>query len=186
MPNDVRIALVVAVADNGVIGQEGGLPWRISSELKHFKGLTMGKPMVMGRKTFESIGKPLEGRDTIVITRNPHFEAAGIHVVDGLEAALEVARRLAKGRQADEVLVVGGGEIYRTALPVADRVYLSEIHAEPEGDTRFPTLDAQIWQETSRERRDPGPKDSAAFSFVVLDRVVSDEGRAARQETPAD
>lgn len=186
MSNDVRIALVVAVADNGVIGQEGGLPWRLSSELKHFKGLTMGKSMVMGRKTFESIGKPLEGRDTIVITRNPDFEAAGIHVVDGLEAALEVARRLAKGRQADEVMIVGGGEIYRAALPVADRVYLSEIHAEPEGDTRFPTLDSRIWRETSRERRDPGPKDSAAFSFVVLDRVASDEVRAARQDTHAD
>lgn len=186
MSNDVRIAVVVAVADNGIIGQEGGLPWRLSSELKHFKGLTMGKPMVMGRKTFESIGKPLEGRDTIVITRNPGFDAAGIHVVDGLEAALELARRLAVGRQADEVMVVGGGEIYRAVLPVADRVYLSEIHAEPEGDTRFPTLDSQIWQETSRERRDPGPKDSAAFSFVVLDRVASDEVSAARQETHAD
>lgn len=186
MSNEVRIALVVAVADNGIIGQAGGLPWRLSSELKHFKGLTMGKPMVMGRKTFESIGKPLEGRDTIVITRTPGFKADGIHVADGLEAALELARRLAVGRQTDEVMVVGGGEIYRAALPLADRVYLSEIHAEPEGDTRFPVLDSQIWQETSRERRDPGPKDSAAFSFVVLDRVASDEVRAARRETHAD
>ncbi len=186
MSNDVRIALVVAVADNGVIGRDGGLPWRLSSELKHFKALTMGKPMIMGRKTFESIGKPLKGRDTVVITRNPDFDAAGIHVVDRLEAALELSRRLAKGRQTDEIMVVGGGEIYRAALALADRVYLSEIHAEPEGDTYFPTLDPQIWRETARERRDQDPKDSAAFSFVVLDRVATDVVAAEGEEAHVD
>lgn len=170
MAYGLRIALVVAVADNGVIGYKDGLPWHISSDLKHFRRLTMGKPLVMGRRTFESIGGPLDGRDMIVVTRNRHYRASGTHVVETLELGLDLGRRLAGERGVEEVMVIGGGEIYRAALPLADRIYLSEIHACPEGDTVFPQLDLEIWRETSRETYRAGPKDSADFSFVVLER----------------
>ena len=169
--DDARIALVVAVAENGVIGWQGGLAWHQSSDLKFFRKVTMNKPLVMGRKTFESIGKPLDGRDNIVITRNTSFESPGILVAANLEEALELAREEARTRGVDEISIIGGAQIYALSLPLADRIYLSEIHASPDGDTFFPEIDKSQWRETSRERHTAGPKDSADFSIVVLERT---------------
>jgi len=168
---DARIVLVVAVAENGVIGRGSGLPWKLSSDLKFFRAVTMNKPLIMGRKTFESIGKPLDDRDNIVITRNAAFEAAGILVAANFEEALEIAQEKARTRGVDEISVIGGAQIYELALPKADRIYLSEIHASPDGDTFFPKIDSAQWRETSRERHSAGPRDSADYSFVVLDRI---------------
>ena len=168
---DAPIALVVAVAENGVIGWQGGLAWHQSSDLKFFRKVTMNKPLIMGRKTFESIGKPLDGRDNIVITRNSSFEAPGILVAANLEEALEMAREKARARGADEISIIGGAQIYELTLPVADRIYLSEIHSSPDGDTFFPQIDKSQWREISRERHAAGPKDSADYSLVVLERI---------------
>ncbi len=166
-----RLALVVAVADNGVIGREGRLPWRLPSDLKQFRRLTMGKPLIMGRKTFQSIGKPLDGRDNIVVTRDPAFAAEGVLVARSFEEAVALARTCAEARGADEIAVIGGAQIYAAALPAADRIYLTQVHGAFEGDTVFPALDRAAWQETARERHAAGPKDAADFSLVILDRI---------------
>ncbi len=162
-----RIALVVAVARNGVIGREGGLPWHISSDLKRFKAITMGKPMIMGRKTWESLPKkPLPGRHNIVITRQPGYQAPGASVITSAEEALQLAR----SGDPEEIAVIGGGEVYRMFLPLADRVYLTEVDIAVEGDTFFPELASSEWCETSRENHARGPNDSAGFHLRVLDR----------------
>ena len=168
---DARIALVVAVAENSVIGWQGGLAWHQSSDLKFFRKVTMNKPLIMGRKTFVSIGKPLDGRDNIVITRNTAFEAPGVLVAANLEDELELAREKARTRGVDEISIIGGAQIYELTLPHAKRIYLSEIHSSPEGDTFFPKLDRAQWREVSRERHTAGPKDSADYSFVTLERI---------------
>lgn len=168
---DARIALVVAVAQNGVIGNEGKLPWRLSSDLKYFRKLTMDKPLVMGRKTFQSIGQPLDGRDNIVISRDSSLKAPGILVAANLGEALELAREKARKRGADEIPIIGGAQIYELALPQADRIYLTRVHVSPDGDTWFPEIDKTQWRETSRERHSAGHGDSADYSFVVLERI---------------
>ena len=161
-----RIALVVAVARNGVIGRHGGLPWHISSDLKRFKEITMGKPVIMGRKTWESLPKkPLPGRLNIVITRRQGFVAEGATVVASPEAALAAAVGV------EEIAVIGGGEIYDTFLILADRIYLTEVDLYVEGDTRFPAINPRHWQEVAREIHAQGPKDSAPFTLRILDRV---------------
>lgn len=163
----MRISLVVAVAENGVIGRDGGMPWRLSTDMKRFKATTMGKPVVMGRKTWESFPKrPLPGRHNIVITRDPAYAAEGASVVASLEAALALAR--AEG--AKETCVIGGGEIYAAALPLADILDVTHILAEIDGDTRFPAIDPAIWREASREDFSPGDKDSHATRHVVYER----------------
>jgi dihydrofolate reductase len=160
-----RIALVVAVARNGVIGRDGGLPWHISSDLKRFKEITMGKPLVMGRKTWESLPKkPLPGRHNIVITRQKGFVAEGATVVADAVAALQAAGDVA------EIAVIGGGEIYNLFLSSADRLYLTEVDLEVAGDTHFPAPDPALWVETAVERHPQGPRDSAAFTLRILDR----------------
>lgn len=166
-----RVALVVAVAENGVIGKDGKLPWHISSDLKFFRSVTMGKPVVMGRKTFESIGKPLDGRDNIVVTRNRDFAADGAFVVATIEEALALARKKASERGTDEISVIGGAQIYEQTLECADIIYLTEVHAAPEGDAVFPELDQSVWREVSRKRHEPGPRDSSAYSLTVLERI---------------
>lgn len=168
---DARIALVVAVAENGVIGRQGGLAWHLSSDLKFFRKLTMNKPLIMGRKTFASIGKPLDGRDNIVITRNAAFEAPGILVAANLEDALELAQTKARTRGADEISIIGGAQIYKLTLPMAGRINLTQVHASPDGDIFFPEIDKAQWREISRERHAAGPRDSADYSFVVLERI---------------
>jgi len=162
----VRLALIAAVARNGVIGRDGELPWRIPTDLQFFKATTMGKPMIMGRRTFESIGKALPGRTNIVVTRNPNFTADDVEVAADLEQALAIAA----GQGADEVMVIGGGEIYAVALPRADRLYLTEVHADAEGDVHFPDLDRTQWREVSRDDHE-ADGDAPAFSFVFLERI---------------
>ena len=165
-----RIALVVAVAENGVIGRDGQLPWRLPSDLKRFRKLTLGKPMVMGRKTYDSIGRPLDGRDTIVVTRQADFQRSGVHSAASIEDALALGQQLAAGRGVDEVMIVGGEEIFRLVLGQADRIYLTLVHAAPAGDTRFDTPGPPTWRETAREPMPQGPHDQFPAEFIVLDR----------------
>ena len=162
-----RIAFVVAVSRNGVIGRAGGLPWHISSDLKRFKAITMGKPVIMGRKTWESLPKrPLPGRHNIVITRNGAYRADGASVVTSAEAALSAA-----GTESDEISVIGGAEIFAMFLPMAERIHLTEADLWVEGDTLFPILDERDWREVAREPHPRGPKDSSSFTFRVLERA---------------
>jgi dihydrofolate reductase len=162
----MRISLVAAVAENGVIGRDNAMPWKISSDSQYFKRITMGKPVIMGRLTHESIGRPLPGRHNIVVSRDHGFTADGVSVVPTLTEALDLAR--ADG--AEEAMVIGGVWAYSAALPLADRLYITEVHAAPEGDARFPDIDPEEWVERSRERQPAGPRDDFDYSFVVLDR----------------
>lgn len=159
-----NISLVVAAADNNVIGHRGTMPWHVSGDLKNFKAITTGKPIVMGRKTFESIGRPLPGRQNIVVTRNADWMAEGVDVAATLDAAIALAGNLA------EIMIIGGGEIYAQALPLASRIYLTRIHASPEGDTSFPALADQDWVQTDAQELPQGPKDTAMATFLVFDR----------------
>jgi dihydrofolate reductase len=160
----MRVSLIAALADNGVIGRENRLPWRLSADLQRFKRLTMGKPVVMGRKTWESIGKPLPGRSNIVVTRDAGFGAEGCIVVHGIEQALDAAG------DCDEVMVMGGANLYRQMLPRADRLYLTQVRADVEGDTRFPPFDADEWVEVHRESHRADEKNQYDYDFIVLDR----------------
>lgn len=164
------VTLVVAVAENGVIGRGGKLPWRLSSDLKTFRRLTMGKPLIMGRKTYRSIGRPLDGRDNIVVTRDQAWSEPGTLAAASYKAALDVARRLAAGRGVDEIMVIGGAEIYAQALPGAGRIYLTRVHAEVEGDATFATPDPALWREADREALPKGPRDDYASTLIVLER----------------
>jgi len=166
----VLISLIVAVAKNGVIGANGGLPWRLSSDLKTFRRLTLGKPIVMGRKTFASLGKPLDGRDNIVVTRDPYFEAEGVSVFNTLTEALVLARALARTNGSDEVMIIGGAEIYQAALPLANRIYWTAVDAEPEGDVVFPPLATSEWAQVSSEVLPRGPKDDHNAQLVIFER----------------
>ncbi|HEX7109170.1 MAG TPA: dihydrofolate reductase [Aestuariivirga sp.] len=160
-----RIVFVVAVSRNGVIGRAGGLPWHISSDLKWFKAITMGKPLIMGRKTWDSLPKrPLPGRKNVVITRQKNYRADGAVVVADEELALVAAG------QAEEICVIGGGEIFAKFMTKADRIYLTEVDLEVEGDTYFPRLDPNEWRETASEFHLSGPSDSASYVLRTLDR----------------
>ena len=165
--NGISVEFAVAVARNGVIGRDGGLPWRMPSDLKHFRKLTMGKPVLMGRKTFQSIGKPLDGRDNIVVTRDAGFAHEGVYVAASVEDGLTLARDLARKSGAGAVMVIGGEEIFRQAFPAADVLHINEIDLEPDGDAFFPPLDPAQWKVVSREEFAKGEKDDAAFSAVT-------------------
>lgn len=167
----MRISIIVAASRNGVIGDRGGMPWRMPSDLKHFRASTMGKPVIMGRKTFQSLPKALDGRDNIVITRDASFSAPGAFVVSTLEGAVELGRELARRRGAEEIMVIGGGEIYAAALPLADRVYLTRIDATVDGDTAFPDLPSDHWRLGSRELMEKGAKDESDAAFEVWERT---------------
>jgi len=166
----MRVSLIVAVAENGVIGAGGKLPWRLSADLKTFRRLTMGKPLIMGRKTFQSLKGPLDGRDNIVLTTDPFFEAQGVSVVTSFADALTLARTLARTRGADEVMVIGGAEVFRAALPLADRIYWTAVDASPEGDVRFPDADLSGWTEVERSALPSSEKDDVTATLRVLDR----------------
>ncbi len=157
------ITLVVAMANNGVIGRDGGLPWRIPADLKHFKAVTLGKPVIMGRRTWRSLGRPLPGRMNIVLTRDPNLPATGAHVVTSPAEALAVAGPV------EEVMVIGGAEVYREFLPLAQRMQLTEVHEAAAGDTHFPDWSRTEWVERSRENH-PATLDGPAYSFVLLER----------------
>lgn len=167
----VRLAIIAAVGQNGVIGVDGELPWRLSSDLKRFKQITMGKPIVMGRKTYESIGKPLPGRRNIVVTRNPDFSVSGVDTAIGLDAGISLAKQHAEQNGVDEVYVIGGGEIYSKTMDLADRLYVTHVLASPVGDTMFPSIDEEIWQLSTEENVPAGEKDTVATRFAVYDRL---------------
>jgi dihydrofolate reductase len=167
------IVLIVAVADNGVIGANGAIPWRLKTDLQRFKAMTIGKPVVMGRNTFVSLRRPLPGRTNIVMTRDGDFRGPGAVVATSLEAARAVATGDALRRFVTEIAVIGGAEIYAQWMDDADRLEITEVHARPEGDTRFAAIDASIWQEVARERHPAGPDDSADFSYVTYRRRKS-------------
>ena len=163
--NGFPIILVVAVAENGVIGRDNRLPWRIKSDLKFFRSVTMNKPVVMGRKTYASIGKPLPGRTNIVITRQPDFAAPGV------DQALSAARGDALRRGADAIAVIGGTEIFAQTMPMAIRIILTLVHAKPPGDTYFPSVDPAVWRETERLPQPKEPDDEYGFTIVNYERA---------------
>jgi dihydrofolate reductase len=166
----LHIALFIAIAENGVIGRDNGMPWRLSGDMAYLKRMTMGKPIVMGRKTWESFPKkPLPGRPNLVVTRDKAYDAPGADVFTSAEAALVRAESLARELNVDEIMVLGGAQIYKAVLSRADRIYLTDVHARPEGDTHF-DFDRSKWREISRERHPAGEKDTADYSFVVLER----------------
>lgn len=168
--SEIPIALIAAVARNGAIGRDNELPWRLSGDLQFFKRTTLGKPVVMGRKTFESIGRPLPGRSNIVISRNPDWCANGVESAPTLEAALQKAQQCAAEVAATEVMVIGGAQIYRQALPLAERLYVTEVDAEVDGDAFFPELDDQ-WRESSRECYPASDRDEYSYCLVQYDRL---------------
>lgn len=169
----MKTSMIVAVADNGVIGKDNKMLWHIPEDFKYFKTMTMGKPMIMGRKTFESIGRPLPGRLNIVLTRDPAYQADGIRAVDDIELAFDLARDEATYKGLDEIMVIGGAQLYHMLLERTDRIYYTEVHRAYEGDAGFPELDAQTWQEVSREDHLGDGNDKPDFSFVVFERQGS-------------
>jgi dihydrofolate reductase len=167
MPTQPRLSIIAALARNGVIGRANALPWRLSSDLKRFRALTMGHHIVMGRRTYESIGRALPGRISVVVSRDAKFAAPACTRAATLDEALEIAR------EDSEVFVIGGGELYRAALPRASRMYLTEVQADVTGDTYFPAFAREAWREVSRERSTAGANDEFAADFVIYDRVVA-------------
>lgn len=162
-----EITLVVAVAENGVIGAEGGMPWHLPADLRHFKQLTYGKPVLMGRCTWESIGKPLPGRRNLVLTTDPEWQAAGAERVSSLDEALAQA----ESDGAAELMVIGGAAVYRLALPRATRIYLTRIHASPAGDTHFPDFDESAWEQVACRERPADDANPVDLTFFTLERV---------------
>jgi dihydrofolate reductase len=163
----VQVTLVVAVADNGIIGAQGGMPWHLPADLSHFKQVTLGKPVLMGRLTWDSIGRPLPGRRNLVLTSDPEWQAEGAQRVSSLDQALA----LAEAGGAQELMVIGGAAVYHLALPRAQRIYLTRVHAAPEGDTRFPDLDPDQWEEVAQRERLADERNAHDLTFVVLERA---------------
>ncbi len=165
-----EVFFVVAVAENGVIGRNNEIPWRLKADMQRFKALTLGKPVVMGRKTFLSLKRPLPGRTNIVMTRDASFSAPGAVVAPSLAAALDVARGDALRRSVSEIAVIGGADVYAQWLEHANRLEITEVHAQPEGDVRLAAPDPAIWQEIARERHVAAAGDSADYSYVTYRR----------------
>lgn len=174
----MKIAVYVAIAENGVIGRDGGLPWRLRTDMQRFKATTMGKPIVMGRKTWESFPRrPLPGRANIVVSRDKDFKAEGADLTGSLEEAIALARSkpIAEGAKA-EICILGGGQIYAQALPFADRLYVTHVLGTVDGDTRFPAIDPQQWAPVSVEDVPAGEKDTHPTRYVVYDRIDARRG----------
>ena len=167
----VPLVIVAAVARNGVIGGNNRLLWKLRSDMHHFRAITMGKPMIMGRRTWDSIGRPLPGRETIVVTRDPAFAAPGAHVAHDPQAAIALGQELAERLKAPEIMVAGGGELYSLLLDQCAALHMTEVDLAPEGDAFFPAIDPHRWREAGRVAHDPGPGDEAGFSFVDYVRV---------------
>jgi dihydrofolate reductase len=165
------ILILAAVAENGVIGRGNALPWRLKSDMQRFRATTMGKPVIVGRKTYLSIGNALPGRTTIVVSRDPAFAAPGVVAAPTLAAALAAARGDALRRNTDTIIVAGGAEIYAQAMPQASRLDITRVHKQVDGDARFPAIDTKIWHETAREEHAAGTGDDAAFAFVAYERI---------------
>jgi len=165
-----EIVLIVAVADNGVIGAAGAIPWRLKTDQQRLKAMTMNRPVVMGRRTFLSLRRPLPGRTNIVVTRDPNYRAAGAVVTTSQADARMVATGDALRRSVTEIFVIGGAEIYAQWMDIADRLEITEVHARPEGDTYFAAIEPADWEEVARVRNSSGPDDSADFSYVTYRR----------------
>jgi dihydrofolate reductase len=166
----VPLAIVVAVADNGVIGRDNRLIWRLKTDLRRFRDLTWGKPMIMGRKTYESIGSPLPGRETVVLTRNRGFAAPGVHVGHEWSEVLALAQGLARDAGSLEIAVIGGADVFALAIAEAQRIFLTLVHADPDGDVLMPPYDRALFRELKREPHAKGPDDEYPFTFVDLER----------------
>lgn len=164
------IVLVAAVAENGVIGRGNALPWRLKSDMHHFRTVTMGKPVVMGRKTYLTIGQPLKGRTTIVVSRDSAFTAPGVVVAPSLGAALATARGDALRRNTDTIVIAGGADIYTQALPLAASLVVTHVRKHVDGDACFPSIDPNVWREQMRTEHEPGAEDEAAFAFATYRR----------------
>jgi dihydrofolate reductase len=162
----IPLASVVAAAENGVIGRDNGLIWRLKTDLRRFRALTMGRPLILGRKTWESIGRPLPGREIIVVTRDPDYAAPGVRVAHTLDDAVALGRGIAAASGADSVAVGGGGEIFRALLPRTDRIHLTIVHDRPDGDVTYDPVDTAAFREVAREAHPAGPDDDHAFTFV--------------------
>ena len=167
----MTVSIIVAVANNGVIGFDGHMPWRLPDDMKRFVVKTMGKPVVMGRRTFEDVGKPLKGRANIVVSSRNDFQPEGVTVVPTLAEGLKLAKTIAGANEEDEVMVIGGARIYEEALPKTDRIYLTEVEGDFEGDTFFPDLADGHWNEVSRENCKGDQPGVSGYNFVVLERV---------------
>ncbi len=166
----MRLALIAAVAENGIVGRDNRLPWHLPEDLKYFKRTTVGKPVVMGRKTWDSIGRPLPGRTNIVISRQSNLRLEGVSVVADLPAALRLAEGIAGREGSDELMVIGGSEIHALALPMAQRLYLTEVHAQVAGDAFFPAWNRHEWEESSRRRHSADDTNPYDYSFVIYNR----------------
>ena len=171
MTSNLKLSLIVAAAENGVIGRGGALPWHLSSDLKRFRKLTMGKVIIMGRNTFQSIGKPLDGRENIVVTKLSRLAGKDVWSVSTLKDAFDFGTRLSEELGADEMMIIGGAQLYNSTVPIADRIYLTRVHAEPEGDVFFNDPDEKIWSKISEETCPKGPKDDHAHSYLVYERL---------------
>ena len=165
-----RLTLIAARGENGCIGVAGALPWRMPSDLKRFKAMTLGKPVLMGRKTWDSIGKPLPGRDNLVLTRDANLRAPGAWAFASLDALIAAGRAMAAVAGENEVCVIGGAALYEATLPIADRLILTEVALRPDGDAFFPHFDEILWTQTSREALEVSDRDAAAATIRVLDR----------------
>jgi len=163
----MKIVLVAAIGENGVIGRGGQLPWRLKSDLQHFKRVTLNHPVIMGRKTYESIGKPLKGRTNIVLTRDLGLIAPGTVLATSMDAALTYARDDAVKRGVNEIMIIGGADVFEANMPRADRLEITHVHAAPEGDSYFPPIDPADWQEVAREKHAAGPDDEASFTVAT-------------------
>lgn len=166
------LVIVVALARNGVIGRDNGLPWKMRSDLKHFKAVTLGKPLIMGRRTFESIGKPLPGRETIVVSRQTDYRPDGVHRAASLAEAIELANPCAESMGASEIILAGGAMLYAEALPLADRIVMSRLALDVEGDARFPAIDPNQWRQTSQTHHARDVGDDADFDVVIYERAA--------------
>jgi len=171
MRSGLKVVLVAAIGENGVIGRGGQLPWRLKSDLQHFKQITLNRPMIMGRKTYESIGKALKDRTNIVLSRDLSVTAPGTVRATSLDAAFAYAREDARKRGTDEVMVIGGSDVFAITMDVADRLEITRVHAAPEGDVLFPPIDPQLWRETRRERHARGPDDDTDFTVLTYVRA---------------
>jgi dihydrofolate reductase len=167
MSGDSKIVLIAAIGENNVIGRNGQLPWRLKSDLKHFRDLTVGKPVIMGRKTFASIGKPLKDRTNIVLTGDLGLAAPGAVLAPNLDAALAFARQDAARRGVDEIMIIGGSDVFAAMMPKADRLEITHVHASPEGDALFPAIDPALWHKVSYAAHSAGPDDDADFAVVT-------------------
>ncbi len=167
----MKLAMIAAVAENNAIGINNKMPWYLPEDLRYFKAVTMGKPIIMGRKTFDSLRKPLPGRTNIVVTRDPQWHHEGVKVVHSLDAAIELSEDVALINGNEEVMIIGGEQIYRQALPKADRLYLTRVYQSFEGDAFFPELDESQWREVSRQDRQSEDDEPVVFSYLVLDRT---------------